>query len=161
MQMAGERAHRKCCALCGPYQHTRGQVEREHDPNLLYPCNRTDGITSCTQVAQLGDSGIMSCPKVDTATQTDAENVRSRPIDEIEIKVVCKIRGIENPVGCLADAAKLATRRLEELPRFCAHGGHGICFVRGCVETASTGGRWRGGSVIEYAPARWSGRCDG
>ena len=102
----------------------------------------------------------MSGPKVDTATQTDAEHVRTRPIDEIEIKIVCKIRGVEDPVGRLADAAKLAPWRLEELPRLCAHGGHGICFVCWRVETAPSGGRWRGGGVIEDAPARWSGGCN-
>lgn len=130
-------------------------------PNLLHPCNGTDCITRAAQVAQLGDSSIMSCPQVDTSTQTDAKDVRARPIDEIEIKVVRKIRGIEDPIRCLANAAKLAAWRFEELSRFCAHGGHGIRFVCWCVQTASTGGCGRGGRVVEYAPTRWSSRCDG
>lgn len=111
----------------------------------MNPGHGADRVVGVGEVAEAVDGGVVCGPEIDAAAETDAEDVCAGPVDEIEIKVFCKLWCVEDTIGRLADVAELATGTLEELAAFCADGAHGVGGVCGCVETAGGGGGCGGG----------------
>ena len=80
----------------------------------LRPRDRRYDIFGWGKIAQFGNLGCASTPKVHTRAQTDRQDILRRPVNQIEIKVILQGWGIKDLKRDLLDASLSFLRRRHE-----------------------------------------------
>jgi hypothetical protein len=156
VQTTRDGSHSKCRALDGQLNIKNSRDDEK--TCLLNPGHGADRVVAVGEVAETVNGCVVCGPEINAAAEADAEDVCTRPIDEVKIKVFCKFWGVEDAIGRLTDVAELAAGALKELSALCADGTHGVCRIGGCIEaTGGGGGSGGGGRVVSKEAA--TGGC--
>ena len=80
-------------------------------PYSLYPADAGDRVV--LQLTELRDSAGLGVPHVDRVSQTHTQDITATPINEVQIKIVLQIRGVQDLVGNLVYITRLLPRCLQ------------------------------------------------